>query len=1514
MSKTKLLLITILMCCLAISNGFAATIAPFLQSRLDVLSENETVHAIAYIREQADLLKLDTELKANNATLAERNRRVVLELQKTATRTQPEIIDYLDNLLNQGIIVKYEMFWIANMFSIEANTQGILAAASREDIAELFYNYEIENIEPVKKGNEGNLIASREIGLDRINAPAVWALGWTGAGRVVMNIDTGVDGNHPALASRFRGDVDGDGDVDESWYDPYDTHWIFPQDGGSHGTHTMGTICGRSAGGDTIGVAIEAQWIAAAAIDRGGGIPRTVADAILAFQWAVDPDGNPNTQDNPDAIGNSWGVTTSHGYPPCDQTFWTVIDNVELAGSVVVFSAGNEGTSGLRRPADRGTTPYNCFAVGAVDGANPSLPIASFSSRGPSNCGPNGETVIKPEVVAPGVSVRSSIPGGGYTTMSGTSMASPHVTGSVAILRQVNPNLDVETIKDILMQTATDLGSAGEDNDYGHGNINLLDAVILASTGFGFVEGNITDAGNSNPLPATIELVGESRSMQANSSGYYFMSAPADSLARTIRASYFGYLPQEQLITISQDDTVFQDFQLSPAPSAALQGTVTSLSGDSIGNAEITILNTPILPETTDAQGFYQFPAVPSGSSYLVQAKAIGYSQGSDSIFIQYGQTNELDFSLQPAESFEASNGGFNGSGEWEWGTATQGPSNAWSGIRLWGTDLDNDYNNGVDDPLYSIDYVISSPIARLEFYQWYAIESGWDGGNVSISTNGGSSWTLLTPVGNYPDNSVTGLDNEPGYTGSSDWALAVFDISSYYGETVRFKWRFGSDVSVTDAGWYIDDVVVIGSTPPEPPDISYSPQFFSVNTAPGNIETRDLDIGNIGNGPLVFSLGTTTNNLLLDNGTKIPVTISFGERKPIKYYKEEISKQDLEMEPIYAPVITGQGGPDIFGHEWIDSDEPSGPPLTWVDISGSGTSVNLNDDDYSSPINIGFSFPFYDNNYTQLYICSNGMLTFGAGSTDYSNDPIPGANTPDNFISAWWDDLNPAVGGTIRYYQDSANNRFIVSYDGIPNWSYGGNLNFQAILYPDGDIELNYATMDPGTDQLNLSTIGIENSNASDGLGIVYNADYMHSNLSIRIKSGSWLSATPNSGIIPPNDSTSATITFDATDLPEGNYTGNIDLDSNDPSTPQIDIAVTLNVGTGGTAEILQTPSSITETLESGGSKVDTIEVKNTGTAILTVAFSEAASWLSIPTGPFDIVPGDSLLIEATINASGLLAGAYIDSIITATNDPVNPTIDLPVTLNVLAADIDVASDSISETLTEGNQIVVDLTIRNQGSAILDLHLEAIENTILGKLGDDQWPLNGAKNNQPSILSNSDKDASPVLLNVWLFINPSADAIPPGDSLTAQVALNAVTLTPDTYTGQINLASNDPADPLVVVPVTLEIMEAGGACVYLPGDVNGSDSYNGLDITYSVAYFKGGASPLFECECTPGNTWYVSGDVNNSCSFNGLDVTYGVSYFKGGAAPVPCQDCPPGVLIAIENRTKEKPAQLEKR
>lgn len=272
----------------------------------------------------------------------------------------------------------------------------------------------------------------------------------------------------------------------------------------------MGTICG-GAPGDQIGVAPGANWIAAAAIDRGGGIPQTVSDAILSFQWMLDPDGNPATNwDVPDVCSNSWGVTTSHGYAPCDPLFWSYIDACEAAGTVVVFAAGNEGAGGLRRPADRATDAYRNCAVAAVDANTAGWPLAYFSSVGPTYCTPTGTAAIKPDIAGPGLNVRSAYPGQTYVYMSGTSMATPHIAGVVALMRQVSPDLPVDAIKQIIYETAHDLGTLGKDNGYGWGMIDAYAAVTRIAPDTVPPVANFVGAPSSGYTPLVVQFTDQS--------------------------------------------------------------------------------------------------------------------------------------------------------------------------------------------------------------------------------------------------------------------------------------------------------------------------------------------------------------------------------------------------------------------------------------------------------------------------------------------------------------------------------------------------------------------------------------------------------------------------------------------------------------------------------------------------------------------------------------------------------------------------------------------------------------------------------------------------------------------------------------------------------------------------------------------------------------------------------------------------------------------------------------------
>lgn len=352
-------------------------------------------------------------------------------------------------------------YWIAPALSFKIPVAKLSALAELRGVAAVFEDAMVEFIEPIETVHSTAKVSTVHSHLTALNVPSLWSRGITGKGRLVCSFDTGVEGSHPALESKWRGKH---ASHSASWFAPSSSDTI-PSDRTGHGTHTMGLMVGN-ADADSFGVAPDAEWISAAVIDQGQSLNRTISDILAAFEWAVDPDGDPSTIDDvPDVILNSWGVPTSI-MEPCDETFYQVIDNVETAGIVTVFAAGNEGPNpqSLRLPANRATSPLNSFAVGAIDGSTDV--VADFSSRGPSSC---DITQIKPEVVAPGVGVYSCAKGGGYVLKSGTSMAAPQIAGLVALLRQYNPEATVNEIKNAIICSARDLGSPGEDNDYGYG-------------------------------------------------------------------------------------------------------------------------------------------------------------------------------------------------------------------------------------------------------------------------------------------------------------------------------------------------------------------------------------------------------------------------------------------------------------------------------------------------------------------------------------------------------------------------------------------------------------------------------------------------------------------------------------------------------------------------------------------------------------------------------------------------------------------------------------------------------------------------------------------------------------------------------------------------------------------------------------------------------------------------------------------------------------------------------------
>ena len=349
--------------------------------------------------------------------------------------------------------------------------------------------------------------ADAEWGITQIKADTVWQMGIRGEGVIVAGQDTGYDYLNPAILDKYQGYSEDTIIHDYSWHDaihglnplhndsnddptnnPCGLDITEPCDDHSHGSHTMGTMVG---GSDSlkIGVAPDAKWIACRNMDRGWGSPVSYTECFEWFLAPTDIEGNnPDPTRAPHVINNSWGCPPLEGCNT-DNFFMmeTVVNNLTAAGTVVVVSAGNdggEGCSSLRNPA---AIFENSFVVGA---SRPDDSKAGFSSIGPVLV--DSSYRIKPDVVAPGVDVRSINNQGGFNSWGGTSMAGPHVAGAVALIISANPDLagEVDIIKDIIKNTAVNLVDSTECSGisaldvpniyYGYGRIDALAAVEMA--------------------------------------------------------------------------------------------------------------------------------------------------------------------------------------------------------------------------------------------------------------------------------------------------------------------------------------------------------------------------------------------------------------------------------------------------------------------------------------------------------------------------------------------------------------------------------------------------------------------------------------------------------------------------------------------------------------------------------------------------------------------------------------------------------------------------------------------------------------------------------------------------------------------------------------------------------------------------------------------------------------------------------------------------------------------------
>ena len=402
---------------------------------------------------------------------------VYTTLTATATRTQSDMRQTFDRF---G--VHYTPYYLVNALEVDGGTLVRIYLATRPEVDRVLTSPRLrplpEKTSPMS-GDAASVSENPGWNITMIGADKVWSeFNDTGKGIVVGQSDTGADGKHPALSASYRGKTGGD---DYNWYDPWN-HTKSPTDAEGHGTHTLGTILGS--GG--IGVAPGAQWIGCVNLARNLGNPAVYLNCMQFLLAPFPQNGDPFKGDparGANVLNNSWGCPPIEG---CDaNVLKPAEDALRAAGIFVVVSAGNDGPS-CSTLSDPLALYASVFSVGAVDRSGG---MAFFSSRGPVTVDGSGR--IKPDIVAPGEDVFSSLPGGGYGAESGTSMAGPHLVGVVALLWSANPALigDIDRTEQILTETARPLsGSAASEcssggvpnNTFGYGLVDAYAAVKMA--------------------------------------------------------------------------------------------------------------------------------------------------------------------------------------------------------------------------------------------------------------------------------------------------------------------------------------------------------------------------------------------------------------------------------------------------------------------------------------------------------------------------------------------------------------------------------------------------------------------------------------------------------------------------------------------------------------------------------------------------------------------------------------------------------------------------------------------------------------------------------------------------------------------------------------------------------------------------------------------------------------------------------------------------------------------------